>query len=128
MPRWSAEGGGHPLATTSIAGLPARGGAVAVAPPFAPSGPSFGSAKVTPAAQRLSLPSVGWSVGHWRLKPPSARVVEQFFWMFHGLPPFAAVLLATIEARSVARLPPTMPPPTQSAWLPTIVTWVRVVG
>ena len=56
------------------------------------------AANVTPAAQRRSLPSVGLSVGHCRLKPPSASVVEQFFWMFQGLPPFAAVLSATIEA------------------------------
>ena len=50
--------------------------------------------------------------------------------MFHGLPPFAAVLFATSDPRSVVLLPsdipPVMPPPTQSAWFCAIVECVMV--
>src|ERR1700675_2373241 len=42
MPRWSVDGGGQPLVTASIAGLPGRRAWVCVGPPLATSGPRRG--------------------------------------------------------------------------------------
>jgi hypothetical protein len=119
-------GGGHATPLFK-AGLPDRSPTVCVGPPFAARGPSLGSEKRIPTEQGLSLLSLRLRFGHSRFPPPFPSVLEQFLPMFHGLPPLAAVLFATIEFLSVtfAADPPTMPPPTQSAWLPAIVTFVR---
>ena len=49
--------------------------------------------------------------------------------MFHGFPPLAAVLCATMEARIVtfeAGDATVMPPPVQPAWLRVTVRWESV--
>ena len=82
------------------------------------------------AVQFRSFGSAGCFAGNCRFPPPSSSWLEQLFPMFHGLPPFAAVLFATSVPRSVVLLPldmpPVMPPPTQSAWLFAIVVCVMV--
>ena len=76
--RWSA--GGTRSSRLRSRGCRERGDVAR--PPVVGERPELRSAKVTPAAHSLSLPSQALMAGYCRLKPPFPSVPEQFLPMF----------------------------------------------